>query len=98
MLALLFGRFDGALCSGLRHLFPVLDGLLTRLDRLRLQVVGHRAELLVLDAARRSEETGEEADCRAGECEPERVALSGHLHPARTSLNLARVRRCPRDP
>src|SRR4051794_6387622 len=66
------GRLRGDV---LGDLLAALDGLLAGLGRLGLDLVGDRADLLVLDARGRDQHAGDEADRGGPDGEPERVLL-----------------------
>src|SRR4051794_19213110 len=67
----LLGRLSGLLSDVL----AALDGLLAGLLDLILHLVGHRADLLVLDPRARDEQPGDEADGDAADRQAERVLL-----------------------
>src|SRR6186997_317956 len=63
----------------LNGLGSLLRDVLATLDRLFLDLVGRRADALVLDSRRRDHEAGDEADGGRTDGEPERVLLR-HAH------------------
>src|SRR5215213_934508 len=75
LLALLLHGLLGALGRLLGDLLAALEGLLAGLLRLLLDVVGDRAELLVLDARGRQQHPDEEADGGGADGQAERVLL-----------------------
>src|SRR5215216_3343187 len=66
----------------LGDLLAALDGVARRLLRRVHELVRRLAQPLVLDAARRDEQTGDEAHRRRTDGEPERVPLGGVLDPS----------------
>src|SRR5215211_1475430 len=71
----LAGGLGGALRRVLGHGLAALEGLLARLARLLLHLVGDLSDPLVLDARRGQHEAGEEADRRCADGEADRVLL-----------------------
>src|SRR6185312_4775188 len=85
----LLRRLLGALRGLLGDVLAALHGLLPRVLDLILDLVGQRADLLVLDAGGRDEQARDEPDGDAADGEAERVLLRD----ARRALDLLTVRR-----
>src|SRR5690348_10106004 len=71
----LLRRVLGALCCLLCDVLAALHGLLPRVLDLVLDLVGQRADLLVLDARGRDEQACDEPDGDAADGEAQRVLL-----------------------
>src|SRR3954447_7981814 len=93
VLRVLLTALLGGLGGVLRDLLAALERLLARLLGPVLDVVGHGAELLVLDAGGRAQHAGEEADGDGADGEPQGVLLGHALGAARLMLDLLGVRR-----
>src|SRR3954468_20816802 len=92
LLALLAHGVGGRLRGRLGHLLAALERLLAGLLGLLLDPVGHRAELLVLDAGARDEHAEEEAGRGRAHGQAERVLLSDAGGLAHLALDLLGVR------
>src|SRR4051794_14152707 len=93
----LLGRVGGGGGGLLGDLLAVLERFLARLLDLLADLLGHRADLLVLEPARRDEQAGEEADGDAADREAERVLLGDAGGLLGLALHLARLRRALGD-
>src|SRR5215213_666897 len=93
LLAALLDRLLRALGGLLRDLLAVLERLLAGLLGLVLEVVRHRAELLVLHARARDEQARDEPDRDGADGEAERVGLRDANRSLRLVLDLLGVRR-----
>src|SRR4051794_8254163 len=89
----LLGGVRSGLSRVLRDLLAVLDRLGSRALDLLGHLIGHGPELLVLDARARDDESGDEADRRRADGEPERILLGDADRLLRTGFHVARVRR-----
>src|SRR5215210_2569901 len=93
LLRLLLTFFLSGLDGLLGHVLAALHGLLASLLRLVLDLVGHRADLLVLHARGGDEEPGDEADRRRADGKAERVLLGNAHRLAGTLLDVLAARR-----
>src|SRR4051794_6197278 len=88
----LLGGVRSGLSRVLRDLLAVLDRLGSRALDLLGHLIGHGPELLVLDSRARDDETGDEAECRRADGEPERVLLGDADRLLRALFHLTGVR------
>src|SRR6185437_2895193 len=93
LLAAFLGRLGGALGCVLRHLLAALQSLLPRFLRALLHLVGHRADLLVLDSGGRDEHSGQEAHGQRTDRESNRILLGHTRSLPRALRDLPLVRR-----
>src|SRR4051794_6664945 len=93
----LLGRVGGGGGGLLGDLLAVLERFLARLLDLLADLLGHRADLLVLEPAGGHEQPGEEADGDAADGQPERVLLRDAGSLASLPGDLVGVGRVGRD-